>query len=92
MLQEPGATIRIDGELYRELRAIAEARDCTLRQAMDFYVDRGKRSAAPVEAKRPQKRAKKTDKTDVTKDELYKAYKKSHPDWSDEKCREWAEK
>lgn len=40
MPQEPGATIRVDGELYKELRAIAEARDCSLRQAMDFWVDR----------------------------------------------------
>ena len=40
MMQEPGATIRIDGQLYRELRAIADARDCTLRQAMDFWIDR----------------------------------------------------
>ena len=40
MPQEPGATIRVDGEFYKELRAIAEARDCSLRQAMDFWVDR----------------------------------------------------
>lgn len=38
--QEPRATIRINGELYKELRAIAEARDITLQQAMDFWIDR----------------------------------------------------
>ena len=89
MSQEPGATIRIDGELYKELRAISEARDCTLRQAMDFYIDRGRRSAAPVDTKKPRKRAKKTTGEPTDR---FQMYKEAHPDWSDEDCRKWAEK
>ena len=71
MPQEPGATIRIDGQLYQELRAIAEARDCTLRQAMDFWIDRtvkhGTKEPKPVEGraeggakKRARSKAKRT--------------------------------
>ena len=60
MPQEPGATIRIDGELYRELRAIADARDCTLRQSMDYWIDRLIKERESANSKRIPKRAKRT--------------------------------
>jgi hypothetical protein len=48
-LQEPRVTLRISADLYNQLVAIAEARDCTLQQALDFYLERvkqeGKREA-----------------------------------------------
>jgi len=72
MPQEPGATIRIDGEMYRELRAIAEARDCSLRQAMDFWIDRQKQEAIGAarqtelkgmpEPKKPKRKGKRKPK------------------------------
>jgi len=37
---EPGASIRVRGDIYKKLREIAEKRDCTLGQAMDFLIDR----------------------------------------------------
>jgi len=45
MTQRPAATVRIDGELYSQLRAIAEERGCTLQQAMDFWVDRQRKGS-----------------------------------------------
>lgn len=44
-MQQPRATLRISGELYQELVAIAEARDCTLQQALDFYLERVRQQA-----------------------------------------------
>ena len=38
--QQPRVTLRISADLYKELVAIAEARDCTLQQALDFYLER----------------------------------------------------
>jgi len=90
MPQEPGATIRVDGKLYQELREIAEARDCTLRQAMDFWIDRmakgvkdadngakPKRKAATSRkpASKPKKRASRAKKpVDPCSDEAVNAF------------------
>lgn len=43
--QQPRVTLRISADLYRELVSIAEARDCTLQQALDFYLERIRQQA-----------------------------------------------
>jgi hypothetical protein len=44
-MQQPRVTLRISGDLYKELVAVAEARECTLQQALDFYFERVKQQA-----------------------------------------------
>ena len=59
-LQLPSAVVRVSGEMYAELRDIAEVRDCTLNQAMEFYYDRKvKEALKPVEIKIRRTKGKK---------------------------------
>jgi hypothetical protein len=43
--QQPRVTLRIAADLYYELVGIAEVRDCTLQQALDFYLERVRQQA-----------------------------------------------
>jgi Lsr2. len=61
-MAKPTVAIRVNAELYNELLEIADARDVTITQALDIYINRARRldgrsGTRPKRGKKPAKSA-----------------------------------